>query len=425
VAGPGPPVGGYDITINHVGEWEKLTSKGLNVIVDPFVFRAGQFFLEGAEAAPSRWEAIEKDIGALVSFFDLPAFNYPDTFDRPDIHQTYEFRDRLGEVLNAQGDKTLVHVDVEHYMYREAKEAAIEQLGRRLQMGPLADQVGAQRSEEILGSLEAVQYEWEPRLEALEPQFPDDRDKRLARFFLGQLVFAGYAQQTGTPHVLAPRRSLLLTAVGLRTELTVSNESAIYEELARRCRDAGAGWRDEELPWTPSFLPFLLQRINPYREGPDVLLQRAKELRGSKAVKRYRKLRRALTSEEAVQSEKARKDLAKAADRVADELDMRREDLEISRHVVVELLPRALGAAVGAAGGFVAGGPPGSIGGAVVGEVGADVLTRVNHRLWGWVVDRLPFRSARKLLARSVRAEYELKDQLGPELKKVWKTARA
>jgi hypothetical protein len=63
----------------------------------------------------------------LVSFFDLvvlhdhlAAFNYPDTFDRPAVHQTYEFRDRLGEVLNV-GDETLVHVEVEHYMYREAK----------------------------------------------------------------------------------------------------------------------------------------------------------------------------------------------------------------------------------------------------------------------------------------------------------------
>jgi hypothetical protein len=131
--------------------------------------------------------------------------------------------------------------------------------------------VPPETADEILGSLEAIQYEWEPRLETLETQLPDARDKRLARFLLGQLVFTGYAQQTGAPHVLAPRRSLLLTAVGLGAGLaasdarTAAGETAIYDELARRCRDAGAGWREEELPWTPSFLPFLFRRIDPYR----------------------------------------------------------------------------------------------------------------------------------------------------------------
>jgi hypothetical protein len=95
------------------------------------------------EAGPDRWQAIESDLGALVNFFELvvlhdqlPALNYPDTFDRPDVYQTGEFRDRLGDMLNAEGDKTLVHVDVEHYLYREAKKAALDQLGRRMEEGP-------------------------------------------------------------------------------------------------------------------------------------------------------------------------------------------------------------------------------------------------------------------------------------------------
>ena len=81
----------YDITISGLEEWDKLTIQELDVIVDPFVFRIGQFFLEGKDAGPERWQAIESDLGALVNFFDLvvlydqlPAFNYPDTFDRPD-----------------------------------------------------------------------------------------------------------------------------------------------------------------------------------------------------------------------------------------------------------------------------------------------------------------------------------------------------
>lgn len=421
--------------IGGVEDWAVLARQGLDVVIDPFVFRVGQFFLEGQEAGPDRRGAIESDLGALVNFFDLvvlhdqlPAFNYPDTFDH-NFDQTVEFRDRLGDVLNVEGDKTLVHVDVEHHMYRAAKEAALDQLSRRMDEGPFVTRATA---DEILRALDSVQYEWEPRLEVLEPRLPDVRDQRLARFLIGQLVFAGYAQQTGAPHVLAPRRSTYLAALSLRAELkggeaqsAATEESKIYRELARRVQQAGAGWRDEELPWAPSFLPFLIERMDPISEGPDVLLRRAKDLRESKAVKRYQQLREALMSEGAAEADRARKYLTKAADKVADDLRSNREELEVSRHVIVELLPRALGATVGAIGGFVVAGPMGLAGGAVIGVVGEDVLKRVQERLWGWTIDGLPFRSARKLLARSVRAENELKGQLGSKLKTAWETARA
>jgi hypothetical protein len=35
----------YDITITQPADWNKLASQGLDLIVDPFVFRVGQFFL--------------------------------------------------------------------------------------------------------------------------------------------------------------------------------------------------------------------------------------------------------------------------------------------------------------------------------------------------------------------------------------------
>ena len=369
-----------------------------------------------------------------MSFFDLvvlndqlPAFNYPDTFDSSEVNLTHELRDRLGEVLNAEGDKTLVHVDVEHHIYRAAKEAALQQLGERMKDGPFMPRATA---EEILASLKAVRYEWEPHLQGLAPELPSADDQRLARFLLGQLVFSGYAQMTAAPHVLAPKRSLFLTAVGLRTQLPspherrVEAEQAIYAELARRVRDAGDGWRNDELPWTPSFLPLLLNRMKP-GEGPDVLLQRAKALRENEAVKRYRKLRSALTAEDAVRSENARNDLKNAADKVANDLRAGRERLEATRHVVVEMLPKAFGATLGAGAGFVVAGPVGAIGGSVLGAVGEEPLRKVNESLWGWTIDRLPFRSARKLLAQSVQTEAELKGQMEEKLQEVWRAARA
>lgn len=417
----------YDMHIYGLEAWDELVQRNLGIVIDPLIFRLGQFFLEGKAGAEAdndrRWRAIESDIGALVSFFDLivlheqlPAFNYHDTFDA-----RLDFQDRLGAVLNTSGDKTLVHVDVEHQMYRAAKEAAIDQLRRRLTEGPFVSKATA---DEILATLAAIQYEWEPSLEGLEPELKGQDQVRLARFLLGQLVFAGYAQQTGAPHVLAPKRSLMLAAVGLRTAgAGVTSEAAIYEELGRRCRDAGPGWRNDELPWTPSFLPFLLERGNRYREGPDVLLQRAKELRSSTAIQRYRKLRDALMSENAERSEEARKELEAAADAVANSLASSRQELQSFRHFAVEVLPKAVGATGGALVGALVAGPPGAAAGGLAGVLGEEVLRSVQTKLWGWFIDRLPFRSARKLLTRSVRAEQGQRDLAG-QLRVVWETGR-
>jgi hypothetical protein len=422
----------YDIRIAGVEDWGLLAERELDIIVDPLLYRVGQFFLEGREAGPERWKAIAADLGALVMFFDLvvlhdqlPAFNYPDTFDGQEtFYREMVYRDRLGEVLNTEGDKTLIHVDVEHYMYRQAKSAALEQLSSRLDIGPFVPEPVAQ---EIDRMVRETQYEWRPSLENLDQRLPGDRDKRLGRFLLGQLVFTGYAQQTGAPHMPSPQRSRLLGSIGLGNDdtRTATSESAIYEELARRCRDAGAGWRNDELPWTPSFLPFLLETMKGDRHGPDVLLRRAKDLRDSKAVQRYRQLRHELSSEDAIRSEKACEALTQAADKVAQELDSPRQELELMRLIAVEVLPKAFGAGLGALGGLIIAGPPGAVGGAIVSAAGAHALELVNERLWGWTIDRLPFRSARKLLSRSVKAEQELKGQLGTRLEDLWQIPRA
>jgi hypothetical protein len=124
----------YDRYIWGQDAWDELVEDGLGLIVDPVVYRLGQLYLEGPEGShgsPSdRWNAIESDLGALCAFFDLivlhkqlPAFNYDDTFDPgPNIG------DPLGEVVNTPDDKVIVHVDVEHEMYKLAKHAALKEL---------------------------------------------------------------------------------------------------------------------------------------------------------------------------------------------------------------------------------------------------------------------------------------------------------
>jgi hypothetical protein len=421
----------YDMTIAAPSNWEDLHRRGLRVIVDPFIYRLGQIFLNGEHAGgdnkEARWHAVEHDLGALVSFFDLivlndqlPAFNYTDTFDIG-----LNFDDSLGALVN-RGDKTLVSVDVQYEPYMIAKKAAVQQLRSRLADGPFVSVAAAQ---DILRSLDAVEYEWEPNLLGLENELQGDDEVKLARFLGGVLVFAGYAQQTGAPHVLAQRRSRLVAAAGIRAESAdPSVESQVYKKVRERLRDAGSGWRESDLPWTPSFLPFLLGQMKP-GEGPDILLERAKEIRRYPSVRRYRELREALLSEDAGRWEEARPELTAVADEMTRALGSNRQELECTGHIFVEVLPKVFGKVVGPLGGGAVGtlvaGPSGtiagSIAGGIAGLVGEEVLKPIHRRLWGWVLDGLPFLSARKLLTRSVKAEYELRDELETKLRTIWK----
>ncbi len=421
----------YDLHIRGLPAWGELVDRGLDVVVDPMLFRIGEYFLGGKRAADPvgdrRWQAVESDLGTLVAFFDLvvmhdqlPAFNYFDTFGY-EPNQTPG--SGLSDLLNVDGDRMLFHVNVEYEMYRQVKHAAMGELRRLTENGPFVSRATAER---MLATLDATEYGWEPSLEGIGNRLSGADELRIARFVLGQLVFAGYAQQTGSPHVLAPSRTLALASFGLRlADPTAATEATVYDELRRRCRDAGDGWRDDDLPWTPSFLPYLVKKTRQYREGPDKLLERAKELRNSPAVERYRELRAAMVAEDAHRSREARRELESAADAVARSLDSTRPELEVSGRMMVEVLPKAVGVAAGANAGALAAGPLGATVGGLVGLVGEELLRPVQRRLWGWVLDELPFRSARKLLTRMVRAEHELVTELGPRLRAIWETGRA
>ena len=416
----------YDLTIATPLDWPGLQQQGLGVIVDPCIYRLGQIFLDGAHAAGEkkeiRWHALENDLGALVNFFDLivlndrlAAFNYTDTFDK-DLN----FDESLGARVN-RGDKTLVSVDVTYGPYVATKEAAVNQLRSRMADGPF---VPAAAAKDILMTLDTIEYEWEPGLLGLEEELPGDESLRLAQFLGGVLVFAGYAQQSGATHILAPRRSRLVAAAGVRADRADATvEAEVFQEVRTRLSDAGAGWREGDLPWTPSFLPFLLQQMKS-DEGPDILLDRAKDLRDSKAVGHYRKLRQTIMSDDAEHSNEALQELEVAADEMTQALGSTRQELEHTRYVFVEVLPKVFGIGAGAGLGALIGtalaGPLGAVAGGLAGLVGEEALKPVQKRLWGWVLDTLPFYSARKLLTRSVKAEHELSNELGNKLRAVW-----
>jgi hypothetical protein len=422
----------FDLTISQTQDWNGLLEKNVNVIVDPAIYRIGQIFLEGrlddSDYSNAQWQAVANDVAGLANFFDLivlhdrlPAFNYAATFDF-----NFHGRNKLSELVNQQ-QQIILDVDVKLGAYMEAKQGALEQLAKRASSGRLISDVATR---DILTALTEIEYRWEPDLQGLEDELRKDQDQvRVARFLLGVLLFGGYAQQSGAPHTLSPRRSKLIAEAGLRIkESSQTAEDELYDELGRRFRDAGEGWRDEELPWTPTFLPFMLERLDdPYRQGPDTLLKEAVKLRNSEAIQEYRKLRAdVLAPDNSEKQQEARRKLKEAAGRVSQHLGTDWQALGRTRHFLVGVFPKAIGAAAGGALGAALGGPIGApIGagvGGLAGVVGEEALKPVHARLWGWVIDRLPYRSASKLLTRSILDDYKKRKDLAKTLHTVWKT---
>ncbi len=421
-----------DRFVNAEDDWDDLVEDGLGIIVDPVVLRIGQLFLEGATRDGTederRWHAIESDIGALIAFFDLvvnrkqlPAFNYGDTFDR----DTYDLHhgDPLGDLVNAENDKVIVHVDVEYEMYRRVKGAALDELEERMSLGAFVSRAVA---ENIVAATTAIQYEWSPSLEKLDDHVKDDDERRVARFLLGQLVFSGYAQQTGAPHVLAPERSRIVAAVGLQANHADETvESEIFDELRRRSKDAGAEWRVSDAPWRPSFLPLLVHRAQArrYKTGPDVLLSDAKHIRETKAMAQYRDVPLDIAAGGPRKAE-ARRELLAAADAIAKQLDASVDELTLFKDVAVDVIPAAGSQAAGALAGGLTAGPLGAVVGASSAMIAEKALRRSQHRLFGFALNGLTMRRARKLLTRAVLADFAMRERLASELRIIWESPR-
>ncbi len=394
---------------------------GFEVIVDPVVYRIGELFLKQATARKDGdywdeqdWAQISQDIGALVTFFDLlilhqriPAFDYSATFDP-----------MAGQINAVGGENIIKDVHVRGDVYSPIRDAVVAQLQDRMAGGPF---VPADVARQIPAYLAELGYQWSPDIRAIEPALPDQQSRIVARFLVGHLLFAGYAQMSGLPHVLSPRRGRLMAAAGLPVDWGVPEaEAAVWQKVGERLLDA-PGWREDDLPWTPSFLPYLLQEANKQRGGTETLLKNAFELRNKRSVETYRKIRReALGADDADNTAEARRALAEAAAGVAKDLRREREELTFTHSFVVGAGPAAIGYLGGAGMGMLIGGPPGALFGGLVGVVAPEVLKPATERLWGWVIDRLPFISARKLLSRSAHAEAEVGASLAASAREVW-----
>lgn len=278
------------IKIDEPTDWPRIKEAGLEVVVDPMVFRSAEVFLRGRQAAPhasQAWEALSKNIGSLCAFFDalilerrLPMYDYIMTFP-PDLHQG---KHTLIEWCNGLEPNVLQPVTVGENAYNDVKASALEVLQHE---PPVAEQL----AKDILQELGAFDWEWRPDI--WTGGGPGERPTEASvidAYRYGGLLFGGYAQLTGCDHLLQPKRARLFLAERLHA-LRAEDESELFGELTSLAR---RGSRSEDWPSSPTFLPMLLSQ-NP--KSPRELLAMAISLRNQPVVGEYRDWRLAALKE--------------------------------------------------------------------------------------------------------------------------------
>jgi len=365
------------IRIGDSSGWQELKRQGLQTVMDPMVVRCGELFLRGASQATDQskvWDLLQKNMHALGMFFDrlvidekLPIFNYGDTFD-----MRLNFDQRIWSRFNDY-EPVLHDVNVEFGPYRQIKDAALAELakvyGAKQQLPPIMES-------DILAELSAAEYDWSPSLESLGTDLTSDNERKIAAFLLGGLIFGGYAQQMSSEHLVQPKRSRLFLAISLGAE-TVGRkvEDALFADLKAR-----AQVRTEDLPWTPTFFPYLLGRV----KTPTDLIAAVVELRRSREVRDYRHWLREVLQDfkDGKVTNKKRQDIeaiAKAVDRKLGKIPSVPQ-LEVKTTIAA----------------------------AVAGMLPISVnLTPTLQALWGWLLPGIPGYGYRKLLTRAVLADRE------------------
>ncbi len=379
--------------IRNLKDWKALSHNGLDVVVDPMVVRCGEVFLRGAVGARDpvqTWSLLELNVHALALFFDtlilegrIPVFNYGDTFD---AH--LDFDRRVFAVVN-DVKHVLYDVSVEYEVYTKVKTEALAKL-RKLYSGP--QKIKLQMAKDIVSEMAASEYQWTPHLGELESELCSDLEKNLARFFLGGLMFGAYAQLLGGKHVIQPKRSRLFLAASLNKPTNYRFEEELFGELKHRARSSVT-----ELPWRPTFFPYLLS----VADTPKALLFHALKLRQSNEVRLYRNWMRTAMAywKEHGHLGPVKKEVRKIAAaidrRIAGDVPIPKVELKVDVADVV-----ALGAGLPK--------PPGKVD-----------FTPTLAALWGWYFENLPRRGYRKLLIRAITSDHDYV-QIENRIKTVW-----
>jgi hypothetical protein len=394
-----------EIEIQSATDWDKISKAGLKVVVDPMVFRTADVFLRGAKgfaqssdskSQEKMWSAISGNIGALCTFFDtliledrLPMYDYGMTFP-PDLETG---KHTLVEYCN-ETDNVLVTVSVQQEAYKEMKREAVAILD---ELPNISDTL----SSDILQELSAFDWEWRPDL--WRDEKIDDKNDQcvLDAFRYGGILFSGYAQRTGSDHILQPKRARLYLATSLCSD-RADDEMALFSELTRISSETPEGvQRTGDLPATPTFLPYLLKHDD---KTPYKLLKHALKLRKSCIVEEYRHWRNGVMDDidkGRVLTDR-RKEIARLAAALTRELKVdNKGETKVSAKIGAKVA--TLGPEVGA-------------------ELGIERAWNLGNTL-GWLLRNIPGHRYRKLLMHLIIAQQEYL-QIDKHLKSLWYAAK-
>lgn len=376
------------IEISEAADWKKLAAQGLGTVVDPLVFRCGELFLKGANAAKSPdavWELLNVNLHAIGMFFDalilnekLPVFNYGDTFD-----MNLNFDQHVLTRINDY-EEVLHDVDVGWQAYMDVKNAALTEL-EKVFTGER--KIPAGTVEQIFREVSVAEYQWSPSLgESLEARLNTYEEKLLADYILGGLIFGGYAQQMESEQLIQPKRSRLFLAISMQSPSAGRDvENELFDELKNRTNSAV-----EDLPWRPTFFPYLLSKA----EKPDELLKEVVKLRRSPEVRDYRQWL-GVVMPELKRDGKITSETRRDVEKIVESVDRRLGAISTMPKVEIKLKV------------------------ALAFPVEVDMMPTVKG-LWGWFLNSLPGKSYRKLLTRAIVADHEYV-KLENRIKTVWK----
>jgi len=387
---------------------------GLDIIPDPMVMRIADLFIGGksfsakANLDPDKvWEAIQRNVDGLIAFFHLlmtrdriPLIDYEYTFDTTNF-------DALGPLAVA------IHPPI----YGQLKEMAkLKLLTLDLSRIPIErrDALAAERADEF----EAVGYQWFPEPGA---QFTGS-DKVLGGLLLGGLIFGGYAQISGSDHVLQTTRSRLLLELTQPDDAPLwvgQQESKLFSRLNEIvAQDTRLSSRDIQLP--PTILPFLVQRgATSSRHLLDEAL-RLRETDGDFIAYRrcYRELRSAWAS--GTHNEQLEKDVLDVTRELTRRYPPGHDSIDDqplwSREIGIKA---TLGAETGVEGGMPAAKAKASAKVEIEADLGK-VQVSLPNWIRNWLVDTIRFRSHRKVLLLMALAQYN-SDNLLLGLRRLWK----
>ena len=376
------------ITISKESEWSKLTDQSIETVVDPMVYRCGQLFLQGAKKTDERgkvWDLLDKNIFSIGTFFDsiilyekLPVFNYADTFD-----SELNFGELIPQAINDK-EQIFFDVDVQFEAYRRIKDTTLEEL-HTIYTGER--KVSPKLVSDILKELSWAEYNWAPGLEYLEKEIKDKKELQLLRFLLGGLIFGKYAEKIGGEHFLQPKRSELLL------KLSLNNSEMNRFNLFDKLKEFSNILQSEEIPWRPTFLPYLLSKSKDIKS----LFTEVARLRKTSEVKDYRQWWKEITREW---------QMGKIS------LEKRRE-VETIRKAIEKKLHGPAGSQLEIKADFVA-----PFEGKLPISAKFDLMPFLKT-IWGSAVNSLPGKRYRKLLTRLIITDNEYRN-INAGIRKLW-----